>query len=414
MAALLRNPRYRLFLGATGAANLGDGIGALAFPWVATLLTRDPAAIALVAFAGRLPWLLLSIPAGVITDRADRRRLILRADAMRAALAVCVVAAGSGLAGGAAPGGGMAAILALAGIGFLFGAAEVLRDNAAQTALPAIVAPGELERANGQLWSVEQVMGAFVGPPLAGLLIAWAVPAPFVAQVAAFGAAAICVWALPGMAPARGAARSMRIEAAEGLRWMAAHRQVLQLALITGAANFCVALSMTVLVLLSQEALGLDAAGHGVLLTAGAAGGVIGGVACPMIAARLGPGRAVLVACAIWPVPFAALALAITGSAWVAGAALFAEVASGMLWNVVTVSWRQRLIPPALLGRVNSIYRLIAWGALPRGAAAAAGIMAAAEPALGRDAALRLPFWIASGGAAAILVYAAARLRLRA
>ena len=88
MPALLRNPRYRLFLGAAGAANLGDGIGALAFPWVATLLTRDPAWIAFVAFAGRLPWLLLALPAGVITDRADRRRLIARADAARAALAV--------------------------------------------------------------------------------------------------------------------------------------------------------------------------------------------------------------------------------------------------------------------------------------------------------------------------------------
>ncbi len=413
MAALIRNPRYRLFLGAAGAANLGDGIGALAFPWAATLLTRDPAAIALVAFAGRLPWLLLSIPAGVITDRADRRRLIVRADALRAALAVCtvLVATSSGPALGAAP-GGAAPLLALAAIGFLFGAAEVLRDNAAQTALPAIVAPGELERANGQLWSVERVMGAFVGPPVAGLLIALAVPAPFLAQVAAFAAAAACVWALPALAASRGAARSMAAEAMEGLRWMGAHRQVLQLAAITGAGNFCGALSMTVLVLLSQEALGLDAAAHGLLLTAGAAGGVIGGVLCPWIAARLGPGRAVLAACAVWPVPFALLAT--TGSPIVAAAALFAEVASGMLWNVVTVSWRQRLIPPALLGRVNAIYRLIAWGALPLGALAAAGILVAAEPALGREAALRLPFWIAAGGAGAILLYAAARLRLSA
>ena len=411
MATLLRNPRYRLFLGAAGAANLGDGIGALAFPWVATLLTRDPAWIAFVAFAGRLPWLLLALPAGVITDRADRRRLIARADAARAALAVGVVAVAgaSGLPGGAPAGGG--AVLALAGIGFLFGAAEVIRDNAAQTALPAIVAPGELERANGQLWSVERVMGAFVGPPLAGVLIALAVPAPFVAQVAAFGAAAVCIWALPGMAPRRGVVRAMRVEAMEGLAWMGAHRQVLQLAAITGAGNFCGAMSMTVLVLLSQEAFGLSAAGHGVLLTAGAAGGVIGGIAMPAVAARLGAGRAVLAACALWPWPF--LALALTGSPLVAGAALFVEVASGMLWNVVTVSWRQRLIPGALLGRVNSVYRLIAWGALPLGAAAAAGVMAVAEPMLGREAALRAPCWIGFAGACGILGYAAARLRLR-
>ena len=310
MAALLRDPRYRLFLGAAGAANLGDGIGALAFPWVAMLPARDPAWIAFVAFAGRLPWLLLSLPAGVLTDRADRRRLIARADAARAALAagVVAVAASSRLAGEAAP-GGVAPILALAGIGFLFGAAEVVRDNAAQTALPGIVTPGELERANGQLLSVERVAGAFVGPPLAGLLIAWAVPAPFLAQVAAFGAAALCVRALPGMVPVRAAPRSVWVEAREGLAWMGAHRLVLRLALLTGAGNFLGAMSMTVPVLLSQEALGLDAAGHGLLLTA--------------------------------------------------------------------------------------------------------GVMAAAEPMLGREAALRVPYWIGFGGACGIFAYAAARLRLR-
>lgn len=67
----------------------------------------------------------------------------------------------------------------LAVIAFLFGCAEVVRDNAAQTILPSLVAPGDLEHANGQMWSAEQVTGQFIGPPLAGLLIAAGIAIPF-------------------------------------------------------------------------------------------------------------------------------------------------------------------------------------------------------------------------------------------
>ena len=127
VTTLAANRNYRLLLGTSAASNLADGIAALAFPWLATLFTRDPVLIALVAFAGRVPWLLLSIPAGTLTDRADRRALILRADLTRCALALAVV----GLIAAAPEGGGTAAILSLAGLAFAMGCAEVVRDNAA-------------------------------------------------------------------------------------------------------------------------------------------------------------------------------------------------------------------------------------------------------------------------------------------
>ena len=81
-------------------------------------------------------------------------------------------------------------ILALSTIAFLLGAAEVFRDNAAQTVLPVLVENRDLEKANGQIWSIEQVMGSFVGPPLAGLLIAIAVPVPFGFDAMMFGLSA--------------------------------------------------------------------------------------------------------------------------------------------------------------------------------------------------------------------------------
>ena len=84
----------------------------------------------------------------------------------------------------------------------------------------------------------------------------------------------------------------------------------------------------------------------------------------------------------------------------------------GMIWNIVTVSLRQRVIPAELLGRVNSIYRFFGWGSIPLGTLAMGAIVAIAEPTLGRETALRLPFLIASGTTLLLLIYAALCLRL--
>ncbi|MBB5514353.1 MFS family permease [Rubricella aquisinus] len=404
-ALLSRNRNFRLLLSASAASNLGDGVAALAFPWLATLLTRDPLHIALVAFAGQVPWFLFALPAGVLIDRADRRMVIVRADLIRLLLSLCAVALvtmGMGQEG---------MIFALAALAFLLGTAEVFRDNAAQTFLPSIVDKPDLERANGQLWSVEQIMGAFVGPPLAGLLIAFAVPAPFAFDALMFALSALGIWCiLPRASDVPRAARDRFVtEFIGGLRWLRAHALILRLALMLGCLNAMSAMAMTVLVLYSQEVLGLDAVGHGLLLTLGAAGGVVGGVLCPLLAARIGPRASLLLALALMPVPL--VLLAVTSSPILAGLALFLEMAAALLWNVVTVSYRQRVIPDALLGRVNSIYRFFGWGTIPLGALAAGFVVTWAEPGMGREAALRLPFWMGATGLAAMFVLGVAILR---
>lgn len=400
---------YRLLFSSSAISNLGDGVSALAFPWLATLITRDPMLIAMVAFATRLPWLLFSIPAGVWTDRMDRRRLMVQADLVRALLTGGVIAVilSAPEFPPAREGAYIAAISALA---FALGVAEVIRDNAAQTVLPSVVPGAALERANGQIWSIEQIMGSFVGPPLAGLLIAYAVPAPFVLDAATFAMAAglvACMAIAPRLQPAR---RSWIAEAREGIGWLLGHRVVLQLAVMLGLMNALSLMTVTVLVLFSQELLGLNAAGHGLLLTAGAAGGVLGGLLCPALAARLGQRRSLLVALGLMTGATGVIWLA--GSPWLVGAALGVEMFGALLWNVVTVSYRQRLIPDDLLGRVNSLYRFFGWGMMPFGALLGGWIVALAEPGLGREAALRLPWLLGAGGMGAIWLFAAARQRL--
>ena len=393
MTLLRTNKNYRLLFSASAVSNLGDGVSALALPWLASLITRDPMLIATVAFATRLPWFICSIPAGVITDRYDRKHLMVGADILRMILTAGLVVCALTIPQPAPAGAAFAAILIVSGLAFLLGLAEVVRDNAAQTVLPSVVAKSDLERANGQLWSIEQIMGAFIGPPLAGFMIAWAVPAPFVLDTLSFALTAGMVLFIA--IPPRPAVirRSVWREAVEGMVWIRSHWVILQLALMLGVMNALGMLVVTILVLYSQEVLGLSVIQHGLLLIAGAAGGVVGGLVCPKIAAVLG--RRSALHCAL-------LGLAVSN-------ALLALVPSvlivALLWNVVTVSYRQRFIPDALLGRVNSIYRFFGWGLLPFGALASGAIVVMAEPDLGRALALRMPFIIAAVGSFAMLVY---------
>ena len=414
MSLLTRNRNYRLLFSASAISNLGDGISALAFPWLATLITRDATLIAAVAAATRLPWLLFALPAGVITDQFDRRKLIVMADILRTAITLGVI----GLILSAPPlpladtaPNALALIAGLCAAAFLLGSAEVIRDNAAQTVLPSIVEKADLEKANGQMWSVEQVMGQFVGPPVAGFLIAMAIPLPFAVEAATFAIAAWFLW-LVTMSPRakielpRGFVAQLR----EGAVWMKDHPLILRIAIVLGAVNFLYIMSATILVLVSQEIYGLSAAGYGFLLTAGAAGGVAGGMIGPLISERIGPQRTIYFAVALFPIPL--LILALTSNPYVAGFAVFLEIFAGMTWNVVTVSLRQRLIPDNLLGRVNSIYRFFGWGPIPLGALFAGAMVSTLENPLGRDAALRAPYLFAAFGCTVLMIYCFLKLRL--
>lgn len=164
------------FILASGLVNLADGIAVVAWAWLASLLTRDPLLVAVVPIALRVPRVICTIPTGIITDRVDRRRLILAMDALRGG-AFFVLAVAFVLAAPLAPPADSSLAQpflfgVLLGAAILVGTAEVFRDNAAQTMLPAIVPDAELERANGRLMSVEMVGNALLGPALGAFLIA--------------------------------------------------------------------------------------------------------------------------------------------------------------------------------------------------------------------------------------------------
>jgi MFS family permease len=402
------NRNYRLHLSASVISNLGDGVSSLAFPWLATLLTRDAFLISLVVMAGRLPWFLFALPVGVWTDRADRQRTMVRTDLVRMLLTFGVI----GLIYAALPRAteaGPAAILILGMLTFCLGTAEVFRDNAAQTIMPQIVADKDLERANGQMWSAEQVMNQFVGPPLAGALIALGVALPFGLDAASFGAAALLISALVLPAHALSPRRAFLTELKEGFVWLKDHALIRRLAIVLGITNAVFTAAITMLALYAQEILHLGAFGYGMLLTAGAAGGVLAGLIGPRIVARFGQDRTVHASMIVFAPAY--LVLGLFPSRLTAVIGLFGDAFGGVLWNVVTVSYRQRVIPREILGRVNSIYRFLGWGMMPLGALLGGTIVNLSEPFVGRESALLLPFTLAGGVTVALTLYGIFRIR---
>ncbi len=391
---------YSRFVAASGVTNLADGIATLAWAWAATLLTRDAFLVALVPVALRLPWAILAIPAGVVADRVDRRRLILAMDLLRGAAftgAALALFAASPLPP-AGPGLAMPWLYA----GFLLaaaavGGAEVFRDNAAQTMMPALVPQEALERANGRLWSVELVGNALLGPAIGAVLVGATVALPFAVNAGLYGLAVLLVAGVAGTFRAPATSGSLREGVAEGMRFLWASRFLRSLAAITGVWNLLHQMVVIALVLHVQENLGLSAAVWGLVLAAGAVGGIAGSLCAEAVIRRLGPGNTARWMLATSAPAFAAVALAPGPLSLATVLAVFEG--SGLIWNVLSVSWRQRRIPDALLGRVNSLYRLLAWGMMPVGLLLSGLITGAAEASLTRSTALALPFWVAAAGA---------------
>jgi MFS family permease len=406
---------------ASVVSNFGDGLATVAYPWLASAITRDPIQIALIGVATRLPWLLFTLPAGVLTDRVDRRRLIAWMDGFRflitLGVALFVVAVSDNLidpteADVATDPRGLY-LLVLYTSALAFGCAEVLRDNAAQTLMPALVDRSLLEKANGRLWGAEMVMNSFVGPPLGGVLIGVAFALPFFANAATFGVSAILIASLAGSFQARADTatdrpRSFRAELVEGVRWLWQHRLLRTMAIVLGAMNALLTMSLATYVLFVQEILGLEAASFGILLSAGAVGGVIGSLLASRVSAKIGPGASLFTTIAVSGIT--ALITGLTSSAVVVWAMFVFGSFSAVLWNVITVSLRQTIIPDRLLGRVNSVYRFLAWGMMPLGSLLGGVVVGIVERVGDRTTALRAPFWVSAAIFALLYVYALPRL----
>ena len=254
------------------------------------------------------------------------------------------------------------------GLAFTLGAAETLFDNGAQTILPSVVAAPDLPGANGRLFAAEVTANQFAGPPLGSALFVIAAAAPFALDAASFAISGLLLASIPGhfRAPTTRTRGPIRVEIAEGLRWLWNHRVIRSFAIGAAVLNVTFTAGMSLLVLFAQDELGIGEAGFGLLLAGMAVGSTTGSLVSAKIVDRLGSRRAVLAAVATIGVTL--IGVALTRNPFATGGLLALTGFAQMVWNVVAVSYRQTVVPNELLGRVNSVYRLLAYGSFPIGA----------------------------------------------
>ena len=362
---------FRLLATSSGLSNLADGVFKLSLPLIAIEFTRSPALVAGIETVRSMPWLLFALPVGALADRFDRRRVMVLANLARAAL---VLVASLVLTAD----GGSIAMLYVVAAGT--GIAEVFYDTSSQSILPNVVPRARLSRANGRLAAIELTSQQFLGPPLAGLLVAVTLALAFWSSAMVWIGAVILLWALRGsFRPARtGAATTLRADIAEGVRFLLRQPLLRAMAVMVGIGNLASSATGAILVLYAvgdESSLGLTEAQFGVFVLATAAGSIIASFATERVQTAIGRSRTLTIA--VVGMTFWVVAPALTTNVWLVAVGMLVGGFAIMLWNIPTVSFRQTITPDHLLGRLNSVYRLLAWGTMPLGALAG-GLLAEA------------------------------------
>ena len=360
-----RSPLGRAFWqlwGSSALSNLADGAFKVGLPLIAIRFTREPGLIAGLTVAITLPWLLFSLQAGALADRLDRRQTMLIANLMRAALLV-------GLA--VLTAFDLISIWVFYVFAFGIGMAETVYDTSSQSIVPQLVSKDQLSRANGRLYAAELTANQFLGPPLGGFLVAAGLVVGLVVPAGLWVVAVAVLWLLRGsFRVVRDHPTTMRADIADGLRFLWGHGLLRTLAIVVGVFNLASNAVFPLFVIFAvgpESDMGLTESGYGVILTTVAAGSLVGSFVAETIERRLGRARSLLLTAVGSSILVGAPAF--SADPVVLGVAFFVGGLTIMIWNVITVSLRQRIVPDRLLGRVNSGYRLLAWGTMPLGAA---------------------------------------------
>ncbi|GHK05953.1 hypothetical protein SY2F82_77500 [Streptomyces sp. Y2F8-2] len=361
---------------------MGDGARFAALPMLAAWSTKDVFWVSVVAAAGRAAWLLAPV-IGTLVDRMPRRRSMVGADLARSVMLFLLVVL---LVVRPVP----VAVLVL--LAFVSGIAEVFFDSAAQAVVPALAADHELERANARVMAAQITGTGFVGPPLGAAL--WAVwhPLPFFLDGVTFLVSALLLLGLPERTAHTGAGvgergvRSLLRGTWAGLRFLGQDRVLRRLMVVVAVLGVGQQAVYAILVVYVERRLGLPPYGYSLMLVTAAVGSLAGARAAARTAKWLGSGRSLKLSVAVSALSY--LVVAVLPWWPLVAAMLILNSAAVVLWNVCTVSLRQRLAPPGMLGRVTSGYRLAAWGAMPIGASAGG--------ALAQHAGLDAP-WVLAG-----------------
>ena len=407
---------FNLLLTASTFSNLADGIAGFAYPWLFSLLTRDPLLISIVSVLVNLPRLIFVLYAGVIADKFNRQKILIFTRLGQVFLtSIFIVLIYLNLDN--IPKevqfnepqfeSKFLIISAAYLLAFMFGLLEVTRDNAAQAFLPQIVSKNNLPKANGRLFGIEIVTNNFLGTPVGGFLIGFSLITPFIFDTLLMLVSVFFITGIKGKFERpedinKDQNTSEMIK--EGVEWLKKNTLLKRLAIYTGIANFFGSMQFPIMILFAQELIGLNAIQYSFLAYGAAIGGLVGSQVANKINAKLEESKTLLISVALFGIGM--FAPYVTSNpfivAWSFGLSSFGSV----LWNVQAVSIRQALIPDNLLGRVNSVYRLLALGLNPIGAIFGGAIVKILDNSFSREFALRFPFLL--GGIFMLILFLSA------
>jgi len=360
-----RNRNFLWFWSGEGVSQLGTQFSQLAIPVLAvSLLGATEWEVGVLSAAETAAFLVVGLPAGAWIDRMLKRRVMIAADLVRA---VTLAAVPIMFFAGALQ------IWQLYVVGAIVGVATVFFDVSYQSYIPVLLPGTQVGPANSRLEATSQV-ARIGGPGLAGaLLTIVSAPVLLLADGVSYLLSAFALWRVRDAEVLRDPTEreSLPREIVEGLRFVWRHPILRRITATTGTSNLFNALAATLESILILRMLGFSPASLGIIFAIGAAGGLLGALATPWIARRIGEGTSVSlsalgigVASVTLPLagtlPAVALPLLITGA--------FLQSFFVLVYNITQVTMRQRVTPPRLLGRMNASIRFIVWGVMPVGA----------------------------------------------
>lgn len=379
---------FRWLLGSSWISNIGDGIMLAAGPLLVASETREPLLVASAWTLQYLATVLFSLPAGVVADRVDRRRLIVVANLARVlvlgVLATTIIT-------------GEVSIAVVLGSIFVLGIAETFADNTTSTLLPMLVAKPDLGIANARVIAGLVTLNQLVGPPVGALLFGLGRSYPFVTQVVCIAASIVMVLRiqLPEHGVSKtGLRQTIRKDMREGLAWVWHHAAVRTLVLTIVTFNVTFGAAWSVLVLYSLERLGMGEIGFGLLTSALACGGILGTFTYGWLERHVSLGNIMRVGLIIETLTH--LALAINTVPWVAMVVMFVFGAHAFIWGTISTTVRHRAVPTRFQGRVQGVYMIGVTGGIVAGSVIG-GLIA-------DQWGVTAPFWFAFVGSAIFLV----------